>query len=122
MRFYSFPISLIFLTVTIYNDYYNPYNQVPPFNQNYYDRSAAPVYPNRTAEEKQLSEKIIQAFQDDPNLSKYASSIEVYTMGQEVTLSGLIDSDRIKLRAGSKARNILGVKKVNNLIRVETTK
>ena len=122
MRLFSFSIPLIFLTMTIYNDYYNPYNQVPPFNSNYYDKSGTPTYPNKTADEKQLSAQIEQAFQDDPNLAPYASSIEVYSMGREVTLAGLIDSDRIKLRAESKAKNILGVKKVNNLIRVEKTK
>lgn len=120
--FFSFPIPLIFLVITINNGYYNHYNQVPPFSENYYDRSTNAVYPNRTPEEKLISAKINQAFFDDPNLFNYASSIEVYTTGNEVTLSGQIDSDRIKLRAESKAKNILGVKKVNNLIRVQKTK
>lgn len=123
--FFSFPIPLIFIAITLYNDpynRYNRYNQPLPYSQNYYDRLSAPVYPNRTVEEKEISAKIEQAFLDDPNLFDYASSIEVYTTGQEVTLSGVIDSDRIKLRAESKAKNILGVKKVYNLIRVEKTK
>jgi osmotically-inducible protein OsmY len=122
MRFFSIPFPFILLTVTIYNNYYNPYNQLPGYNQNYYDRSATPIYPNRTEAEKKLTEQIELAFQDDPLISKYASSIEVYTMGQEVTLAGLIDSDRVKLRAETRAKNIIGVKKVINLINVEKTK
>ena len=119
---FSFPIPLIFLTIIINNGYYNRYNQVPPYNPYYYDRSQAPVYPNRTLEEKAISDKITNALYDDPNLSAYASAIEVYTTGNEVTLSGVIDSDRARLSAESKAKNILGVKKVNNLIRVQRTK
>lgn len=124
IRFVSFVISfeLIFLTVTIYNDYYNPYNQVPPFNQNYYDSANIPIYPNKTPEEKLLTERVEAVFLDDPILAPYAYNIEVYTLGNEVTLSGLVDSDRIKLRAETKAKNLLGVKKVINLINVEKTK
>lgn len=124
IQFVSFVISfdLIFLTVTIFNDYYNPYNQVPPYNQNYYDSANIPTYPNKTAEEKLLTEKVEAVFRDDPILQPYASYIEVYSLGNEVTLSGLVDSDRIKLRAETKTKNILGVKKVTNLINVEKTK
>ncbi len=124
IRLASFVISfdLILLTVTIFNDYYNPYNQVPPFNQNYYDSANIPIYPNKTPEEKLLTEKIEAVFRDDPILAPHAYGIEVYSLGNEVTLSGLVNSDRIKLRAESKAKNILGVKKVTNLINVEKTK
>jgi hypothetical protein len=122
MSFFSISFPFIFLALTTYNNYYNPYNQLPTYNQNYYDRSSTPIYPNRTDNEKYLTEKVIQAFQEDPLLSAYSSNIQVYTMGQEVTLSGLIDSDRVKLRAETRAKNVMGVKKVINVINVEKTK
>ncbi len=123
VRLFSFfAFEFIFLTITIYNDYYNPYNQVPPYNQNYYDQINMPVYPNKTEAEKALTAKIEATFQNDPYLSPYSSRIEIYTMGQDVTLSGVVDSDRIKLSAETKAKNTLGVKKVVNLINVEKTK
>lgn len=78
--------------------------------------------PNSTEKEKDITARIQTAFQGDPLLSKYSSQIEVYTAGQEVTLSGLVDSDRVRLAAEAKAKNILGVKRVNNLINVEKTK
>lgn len=107
----------------IYNQpsQYYQYNQPSPYNQNSSDPSRF-VYPNRTDAEKLLTSKIEKAFLNDPILFPYANSIQVYTVGHEVTLTGLINSDRIKLRAESKAKNTLGVQKVINNINVEKTK
>lgn len=115
-------LGLSLFAVIIYNNYYNPYGQVPPFNQNYYDTTVVPIYPNKTPEEKALTLKIQTAFLEDPYLSQYASQIEVHSVQQEVTLSGVVDSDRIRLNAETKAKNTLGVKKVINLINVEKTR
>lgn len=120
--YFIFFIQISQFTPDLFGYYYNrSYQYNYPYNPYYYD----PIqyeYPNRTEEEKQLSARIERAFQEDPVLSPYASSIQVYSIGREVTLTGLIDSDRIRLRAESKAKSILGVKKVVNSINVEKTK
>ncbi|HRD55309.1 MAG TPA: BON domain-containing protein [Parachlamydiaceae bacterium] len=115
-------LGLSLFAVIIYNNYYNPYGQVPPFNQNYYDTTVVPIYPNRTPEEKELTLKVQTAFLEDPYLGPYASQIEVHSVAQEITLSGLVDSDRIRLSAETKAKNTLGVKRVVNLINVQKTR
>lgn len=120
----AFPLAVIIYNnyYNPYNNYYNPYNQVPPYNQNYYDVTTVPVYPNRTEAEKNLTSAVEAALREDPFLSNYASQIQVYTVNQEVTLSGIVDSDRIRLNAESKAKSVLGVKKVVNLINVQKTR
>jgi len=117
----------VFLEVSLFSYNYNQnsqnyqYNQSSPYNQNSSDPSRF-AYPNRTDREKLLTLQIEKALLDDVLIAPYASSIQVYTIGHEVTLTGLINSDRIKLRAENKAKNTLGVQKVINNINVEKTK
>lgn len=124
---FIFVFQFIFLEVSLFsynynqNSQYYQYNQPSPYNQNSSDPSRF-AYPNRTDQEKLLTLQIEQAFLNDVLIAPYASSIQVFTIGHEVTLTGLINSDRIKLRAESKAKNTLGVQKVINNIYVEKTK
>ncbi len=124
---FIFVFQFSFLEVSLFSYVYNQnsqyyqYNQPSPYNQNSSDPSRF-AYPNRTDAEKLLTLKVEKAFFDDVLIAPYASSIQVYTIGHEVTLTGLIDSDRIKLRAETKAKNTLGVQKVINNIYVEKTK
>ena len=121
-----FLISFLLINSSAWAYYSNQYNQVPPVGPNPNpapsQTTVVPAYPNRSPEDKALTEQIESAFKEDPIVAPYAVNIEVYTFNREVTLAGLIDSDRVKLRAGSKAKNIRGVRSVNNQIYVEKTK
>lgn len=105
-----------------YYNQYNQYNQVPPIAEPRDSSRNIPLYPNQAPKDIEISEKVEALFKDDPNLSSYAAMIEIYTLNGEVTLAGVVDSERIKLRAESKARNVLGVRRVINQISTEKTK
>ena len=124
-------IFLIFLLTLatsspVYSYYSNQYNTVPPVGPSPFpapsQSTVVPAYPNRTPQDKALTQIIESAFREDPILAPYATNIEIYTLDGEVTLAGLVDSDRIKLRAESKAKLIRGVRRVYNEIYVEKTK
>lgn len=114
-------LSFSSLSAYYYNQY-NQYNQVPPITEPRDLSRNVPIYPNQNPKDIEISEKVEAALKDDPNLSPYAAMIEVYTLNQEVTLAGVVDSERIRLRAESKARTILGVRRVINQISTEKTR
>lgn len=53
----------------------------------------------------------------DPVVSGFAISVE--TFDGEVTLTGAVDSEEAKKRAGEIAQKTSGVRKVNNLIKIK---
>jgi len=105
-----------------YYDQYNQGNQVAPITEPG-DKQFYPIIaPNQAPSDKELTEKIQALFRQDPILAPYASSIEVYSLNGAIVLAGIIDSDRVKLRAESQVKHTTGVKSVDNRIVTEKTK
>ncbi len=75
-------------------------------------RSAGDVVDDST-----ISTKVKAKLFDDELLSGFSISVE--TFEQEVTLTGAVDSEELKDRAGDIAASVKGVKKVNNLLKVK---
>lgn len=120
-KIFNFVLAIFsFSSLTAY--YYNQYNQVPPIAEPRDTSRNMALYPNQAPKDIEISEKIEAALREDPNLSPYAAMIEIYTLNGEVTLAGVVDSERIKLRAEAKVRNVLGVRRVINQISTEKTK
>lgn len=78
--------------------------------------------PNQTEEDKSITNEIDALIKDDSELAQYSPNVQIYTIDGFVTLSGRLNSDRIKLRMGDKAKLARGVRMVNNNIEVEKTR
>jgi hyperosmotically inducible periplasmic protein len=65
-----------------------------------------------------LATRVKTALFRDPDLSGFAISVEVFN--GEVTLTGGVDSQQSKDHAGNVVSEVGGVKKVNNLLTVQT--
>lgn len=116
--FLAFSLSAIAYINNYYNDpYYGP-GYYGPSSQRPVDTLRA----NLTPEDRAITAAIKEGLLRDPLLAPYASRIDVYTYNREVTLSGYIDSDRVRLQAEAKAKYTPGVRRVDNQIYVEKTR
>jgi hyperosmotically inducible periplasmic protein len=68
--------------------------------------------PGEYVDDTTITSKVIAAIVDDPMLKK--SQVNVETFKNVVQLSGFVDSQQVKSRAGDVARNISGVRAVTN--------
>ena len=64
-----------------------------------------------------ISTKVKAALFDDENISGFAISVK--TFEGEVTLTGAVDSERQRRRAGEIARSVTGVRAVNNMLNIK---
>lgn len=75
-------------------------------------RSAGNVIDDST-----ITTKVKAKLFDDELLSGFAISVD--TFDGQVTLTGAVDSEQLKDRAGSVASSVQGVKKVNNNLNIK---
>ena len=73
--------------------------------------------PGQVVDDGTITTKVKAKLFDDPIASGFAISVKTFQGG--VTLTGAVDSQRVKDKAGELARTTLGVRKVNNLIRIK---
>jgi hypothetical protein len=66
--------------------------------------------------DERISEDVCQALTDDPDVD--ASNIEVKVQDGEVTLTGTVDSRRIKRHTEDLAESVTGVKEIHNQLRI----
>jgi BON domain len=77
--------------------------------------------PVQNPRDHEITEDIQQAIKDDYYLAPYYPQISIQTYNGIVTLNGLIDSYKIKLKIEQKVKNVSGVKRVDDFIQVNTT-
>ena len=97
--------------------------QVPPDNtgRNVRDRDDATKTPGDQAEnqaDRTISQNVRKALIDDDSLSTDGKNVKVITSDGNVTLRGPVKSDKEKSEIESKAKQIAGVKKVDNQLEV----
>jgi len=64
-----------------------------------------------------ISTKVKAALFDDETISGFAISVK--TFEGEVTLTGAVDNERQRERAGEIARSVTGVRAVNNMLNIK---
>jgi hyperosmotically inducible protein len=72
--------------------------------------------------DRQISATIRQAVVDDNSLSMNAHNVKIITSGGVVTLRGPVKSQQEKATIESKAKQVAGVTRVDNLLEVETNR
>ena len=97
--------------------------QVPPDNtgRNVRDRDDATKTPGDQAEneaDRTITQNVRKALTDDDSLSTDGKNVKVITSDGNVTLRGPVKSDKEKIEIESKAKQIAGVKKVDNQLEV----
>lgn len=76
------------------------------------------LFPNETASDQEITQKIKDAMREDYYLAPYVDNIEIYTISGVVTISGRMTSSAIKLKITKKAQNVEGVRHVYNNIEI----
>lgn len=71
--------------------------------------------------DRDLTQKIHQSILDDNSLSTNAKNVKIITMNGVVTLRGPVDSEKEKSEVGKKAKEIPGVKNVDNQLEIVKT-
>ena len=99
--------------------------QVPPDNtgRNVRDRDDATKTPGDQAEneaDRTITQNVRKALTNDDSLSTDAKNVKVITSDGSVTLRGPVKSDKEKSEIENKAKQIAGVKKVDNQLEVAT--
>ena len=64
--------------------------------------------------DRALTQKIRQSIMDDNSLSMNAKNVKIMTVNGVVTLRGTVDTDQEKNEIGKKAKEVVGVKSVDN--------
>lgn len=70
--------------------------------------------------DRTVTQKIRQLLMDDDALSTNAKNVKIITVNGVVTLRGVVNSDREKNEVGRKAKDVSGVKNVDNQLEVKT--
>ena len=99
--------------------------QVPPDNtgRNVRDRDDANKTPGDQAEneaDRTITQNVRQALTNDDSLSTDGKNVKVVTSDGNVTLRGPVKSDKEKSEIENKAKQIAGVKNVDNQLEVAT--
>jgi hyperosmotically inducible periplasmic protein len=99
--------------------------QVPPDNtgRNVRDRDDANKTPADQAEneaDRTITQSVRKALTSDDSLSTNGKNVKVITSDGNVTLRGPVKSDKEKSEIESKAKQIAGVKNVDNQLEVAT--
>jgi len=99
--------------------------QVPPDNtgRNVRDRDDANKTPADQAEnevDRTITQSVRKALTSDDSLSTDGKNVKVITSDGNVTLRGPVKSDKEKSEIESKAKQIAGVKNVDNQLEVAT--
>ena len=97
--------------------------QVPPDNtgRNLRDRDDASKTPGDQAEneaDRMITQNVRKALTDDDALSTDGKNVKVITSDGNVTLRGPVKSEKEKSEIENKAKQISGVKKVDNQLEV----
>jgi len=100
-------------------------NQIPPDNtgRNVRDRDDANKTPADQAEnevDRTITQSVRKALTSDDSLSTDGKNVKVITSDGNVTLRGPVKSDKEKSEIESKAKQIAGVKNVDNQLEVAT--
>ena len=100
-------------------------NQIPPDNtgRNVRDRDDANKTPADQAEnevDRTITQSVRKALTSDDSLSTDGKNVKVITSDGNVTLCGPVKSDKEKSEIESKAKQIAGVKNVDNQLEVAT--
>lgn len=77
--------------------------------------------PTEIPKDREITQELQEKLLDDHYLAPYYSQISIQTVNGVVILTGAIDSHRISLSIEAKARQIQGVKRVDNQIQVDPT-
>jgi osmotically-inducible protein OsmY len=99
--------------------------QVPPDNtgRNVRDRDDATKTPGDQSEneaDRTITQNVRKALTNDDSLSTDGKNVKVITSDGNVTLRGPVKSDKEKSEIENKAKQIAGVKKVDNQLEVAT--
>jgi hyperosmotically inducible protein len=99
--------------------------QVPPDNtgRNVRDRDDATKTPGDQSEneaDRTITQNVRKALTDDDSLSTDGKNVKVITSDGNVTLRGPVKSDKEKGQIENKAKQIAGVKKVDNQLEIAT--
>ncbi len=70
--------------------------------------------------DRKITQKVRQMLQDDKQLAAYANTIQVSTINGIVTLNGAVATDKDKTDISDRVKKISGVKRVENLLTVNT--
>ena len=87
------------------------------------DRNAASQLPTDQAEndaDREISANVRKAIVGDDSLSMNAQNVKIVTSNGNVTLRGPVKTDREKEAIEAKAKQVVGVHSVTNLLEVET--
>ena len=99
--------------------------QVPPDNtgRNVRDRDDATKTPGDQSEneaDRTITQNVRKALTDDDSLSTDGKNVKVITNDGNVTLRGPVKTDKEKSEIENKAKQIAGVKKVDNQLEIAT--
>ena len=99
--------------------------QVPPDNtgRNVRDRDDATKTPGDQSEneaDRTITQNVRKALTDDDSLSTDGKNVKVITNDGNVTLRGPVKTDKEKSEIENKAKQIAGVKKIDNQLEVAT--
>lgn len=88
--------------------------QAPPLDRPKYIRTEDP-------RDHEITQEIRQKILDDYYLAPYSDQVSIQTQNGIVVLNGYLRSHRIKLSMEDKARQVKGVKRIDNNIAVDPT-
>jgi osmotically-inducible protein OsmY len=91
-------------------------------SRNVRDREGTSLTPGDQAEnevDRRISASVRQTIVDDNSLSMNAHNVKIVTSGGVVTLRGPVKSPQEKAAIESKAKQVAGVTRVDNLLEVE---
>ena len=99
--------------------------QVPPDNtgRNVRDRDDATKTPGDQSEneaDRTITQNVRKALTDDDSLSTDGKNVKVITNDGNVTLRGPVKTDKEKSEIENKAKQIAGVKRVDNQLEIAT--
>ena len=99
--------------------------QVPPDNtgRNVRDRDDATKTPGDQSEneaDRTITQNVRKALTDDDSLSTDGKNVKVITNDGNVTLRGPVKTDKEKSEIENKAKQIAGVKRVDNQLEITT--
>lgn len=103
------------------------YYQHAPYQTSSYEE-AKEVSPHslllspQSLEDNEIIKKIESDLHADRDIKPFIDKIQVQSLRGEVTLSGRLESGRLRLYIEKKVKNVRGVKKINNEIELYQTK
>jgi hyperosmotically inducible periplasmic protein len=97
--------------------------QVPPGNTGRNDRDDATKTPGDQPEneaDRKITQNVRKALTNDDSLSTDGKNVKVITSDRNVTLRGPVKSEKEKSEIENKAKQVTGVKKIDNQLEVSS--